>query len=125
MQTGYMFLLVTGTQLRVGVRLVLNRFVPLALIAPIHRRDYHVPRLPGTRSDRSGDRRRDPGGVFGLGVPECVPPHARRSGRACSLKTGPRGNAHHCPPPCSDSQLGGEVRRALTGGRSRSTLAPQ
>ncbi len=37
MQTGYMFPLVMGTQLLVGVLLVLNRFVPLALalIAPI------------------------------------------------------------------------------------------
>jgi uncharacterized membrane protein YphA (DoxX/SURF4 family) len=37
MKTGYMMRLVTGTQLLVGVLLLLNRFVPLALalIAPI------------------------------------------------------------------------------------------
>jgi uncharacterized membrane protein YphA (DoxX/SURF4 family) len=37
MKTGYMFPLVMGTQLLVGVLLLLNRFVPLALalIAPI------------------------------------------------------------------------------------------
>ncbi len=37
MKTGYMFPLVAGTQLLVGVLLLLNRFVPLALalIAPI------------------------------------------------------------------------------------------
>ena len=37
MQTGYMMPLVTGTQLLVGILLLLNRFVPLALalIAPI------------------------------------------------------------------------------------------
>jgi hypothetical protein len=37
MKTGYMFPLISGTQLLVGVFLLLNRFVPLALtlIAPI------------------------------------------------------------------------------------------
>ena len=37
MNTGYMMQLVTGTQLLVGVLLLLNRFVPLALalLAPI------------------------------------------------------------------------------------------
>lgn len=37
MQTGYMFPLISGTQLLVGILLVVNRFVPLALvlIAPV------------------------------------------------------------------------------------------
>jgi len=55
MKTGYMFPLIMGTQLLVGVLLLLNRFVPLALvlIMPVLVNHHRIPRFPAIGGHRS------------------------------------------------------------------------
>jgi hypothetical protein len=73
--TGYMFPLVKGTEIVVGLLLLANRFVPLALVVltpVLPRADWHPP-------DR-GHRR--PANPSRMGVPRCLPsaPHPSGSG---------------------------------------------
>ena len=82
-ETGYMFPMVMGTQLLVGVLLLLNRCVPLALalIAPVivNIVAFHVFLAPATRP---GPRGTGPGTLPGVGVSERLSPdagHARRT----------------------------------------------
>jgi len=83
MKTGYMFQMVAGTQLLVGVLLLLNCFVPLALVlimpVLVNIIAFHI--FPPARGLRSRSRPDGAGALPGLGVSEGVLPDARDAGK--------------------------------------------